>query len=73
MSHMTKKTCVTICISSHIFGVTNTTFCTSVIVNPTVYVSNIKQFWATTKVKTIDEEVQIHARVDRQKIIVIVS
>lgn len=39
-------------------------------VNPTVYVSNIKQFWATAKVKTIDEEVQIHARVDGQKIIV---
>jgi hypothetical protein len=28
------------------------------------------KFWATTKVKTIDEEVQIHARVDGQKIIV---
>jgi uncharacterized protein YktA (UPF0223 family) len=39
-------------------------------VNPNVYVSNIKQFWATARVKTIDEEVQIHARVDGQKIIV---
>lgn len=39
-------------------------------VNPTVYVSNIKQFWSTAEVKTIDEEVQIHARVDGQKIIV---
>ena len=39
-------------------------------VNPKVYVSHIKQFWATAKVKTIDEEVQIHARVDGQKIIV---
>ena len=39
-------------------------------VNPTIYISNIKQFWATAKVKTIDEEVQIHALVDGQKIII---
>jgi hypothetical protein len=39
-------------------------------VHPTIYVSNIKPFWATAKVKTIEEEVHIHARVDGQKIIV---
>ncbi|GKE36404.1 hypothetical protein Tco_1459809 [Tanacetum coccineum] len=39
-------------------------------VNPTIYTSCIKQFWATTKVQTITEEVQIQALVDGKKVIV---
>ena len=39
-------------------------------VNPTIYVSHIKQFWATAKVKTMNGEVWIHSIVDGQKIIV---
>ncbi|GKC58293.1 hypothetical protein Tco_1085891, partial [Tanacetum coccineum] len=33
-------------------------------------ISNIKQFWATAKVKTIDGETHIHAFVDGQKILI---
>ncbi|GJX70536.1 hypothetical protein Tco_0307707 [Tanacetum coccineum] len=33
-------------------------------INPTIYTSHIKQFWATAKVKTVNKEVQIHALVD---------
>ncbi|GJT61862.1 hypothetical protein Tco_1005395 [Tanacetum coccineum] len=36
-------------------------------VNPTIYTSCIEQFWATTKVKTINGDVQLHALVDRKK------
>lgn len=37
-------------------------------VNPTIYVSHMKQFWSTAKVKTINGEEQIHALIDGQKI-----
>ncbi|GJR03007.1 hypothetical protein Tco_0525991 [Tanacetum coccineum] len=37
-------------------------------VNPTIYTSCIQQFWATVKVKTINEEVQLQALVDGKKI-----
>ncbi|GKB26920.1 hypothetical protein Tco_0866321 [Tanacetum coccineum] len=40
-------------------------------VNPTIYTSYIKQFWGTTKVQTVNEEVQIQALVDGKKVIVI--
>ncbi|GJQ92171.1 hypothetical protein Tco_0003310 [Tanacetum coccineum] len=40
-------------------------------VNPTIYTSCIKQFWAIAKAKTINGEVQIQALVDRKKVIVI--
>nr|GEW48853.1 hypothetical protein [Tanacetum cinerariifolium] len=33
-------------------------------INPTVYVSHIRQFWSTTRVKTSDEETKILATVD---------
>ncbi|GJY99324.1 hypothetical protein Tco_0516754 [Tanacetum coccineum] len=33
-------------------------------VNPTIYTTCIKQFWATAKAKTVNEEVQIQALVD---------
>ncbi|GKF38135.1 hypothetical protein Tco_0118196, partial [Tanacetum coccineum] len=36
-------------------------------VNPTVYESCIQQFWATTKAKTVNEERQIQALVDKKK------
>ncbi|GJT63623.1 putative ribonuclease H-like domain-containing protein [Tanacetum coccineum] len=39
-------------------------------VNPTIYTSCIKQFWATAKVQTINKEVQIQALVDGKKMIV---
>ncbi|GKE09523.1 hypothetical protein Tco_1413074 [Tanacetum coccineum] len=39
-------------------------------VNPTIYTSCIEQFWTTTKVKTVNGEVQIQALVDKKKVIV---
>ncbi|GJV17156.1 hypothetical protein Tco_1362479 [Tanacetum coccineum] len=39
-------------------------------VNPTIYTSCIKQFWATAKVKIVNGEVQIQALVDGKKVIV---
>nr|GEW88964.1 ribonuclease H-like domain-containing protein [Tanacetum cinerariifolium] len=36
-------------------------------VNPTVYTSCIKQFWAIAKAKNINGEAQIHAKVDEKK------
>ncbi|GKD67597.1 putative ribonuclease H-like domain-containing protein [Tanacetum coccineum] len=39
-------------------------------INPTIYTSYIEQFWATTKVKTVNGEVQLQALVDGKKIIV---
>ncbi|GJX27788.1 hypothetical protein Tco_0235867 [Tanacetum coccineum] len=40
-------------------------------VNPTVYESCIKQFWATTKAKTVNGERQIQALVNKKKVIII--
>ncbi|GKD54143.1 hypothetical protein Tco_1287530 [Tanacetum coccineum] len=37
-------------------------------VNPTIYTSCIEQFWSTTKAKTINEEVQLHALVDDEAV-----
>ncbi|GKA37108.1 hypothetical protein Tco_0723673 [Tanacetum coccineum] len=37
-------------------------------VNPTIYTLCIKQFWATAKAKTVNEEVQIQALVDGKKL-----
>ncbi|GKF01450.1 hypothetical protein Tco_0028373, partial [Tanacetum coccineum] len=39
-------------------------------VNPTIYISCIKQFWSTGVVKSINGEVQLHALVDGNKIII---
>ncbi|GKA55764.1 hypothetical protein Tco_0754836 [Tanacetum coccineum] len=39
-------------------------------VNPTIYTSCIKQFWATAKIKTVNKEVQIQALVDGRKVII---
>ncbi|GJT36787.1 hypothetical protein Tco_0936652 [Tanacetum coccineum] len=40
-------------------------------VNPTIYSSCIKQFWATVKAKIVNREVQIQVLVDGKKVIVI--
>ncbi|GJW23813.1 hypothetical protein Tco_0034435 [Tanacetum coccineum] len=39
-------------------------------VNLTIYTACIEQFWATTKVKTVNGEVQIQALVDKKKVII---
>ncbi|GJR70668.1 hypothetical protein Tco_0016733 [Tanacetum coccineum] len=39
-------------------------------VNPTIYTSCIKQFWATVKAKTVNGEVQLQAVVDGKKILI---
>ncbi|GJR57058.1 hypothetical protein Tco_1499220 [Tanacetum coccineum] len=39
-------------------------------INPTIYTSCIKQFWATVKAKTVNGEVQLQALVDGKKIII---
>ncbi|GJU29876.1 hypothetical protein Tco_1173465 [Tanacetum coccineum] len=39
-------------------------------VNHTIYTSCIEQFWATAKAKTINEEEQLQALVDRKKVII---
>ncbi|GKB77644.1 hypothetical protein Tco_0944539 [Tanacetum coccineum] len=39
-------------------------------VNPTVYTSCIKQFWATAKVQRVNDQEQIQALVDKKKIII---
>ncbi|GJX58477.1 hypothetical protein Tco_0289867 [Tanacetum coccineum] len=39
-------------------------------INPTIFTSCIKKFWATTKVKTVNGEVQIQALVDGKKVII---
>ncbi|GKE77482.1 hypothetical protein Tco_1543602, partial [Tanacetum coccineum] len=42
-------------------------------VNLTIYTSCIKQFWATTKAKTVNGEHQLQALVDKKKVIIIES
>ncbi|GJW18659.1 hypothetical protein Tco_0026095 [Tanacetum coccineum] len=39
-------------------------------INPIIYTACIEQFWATTKVKTVNREVQIQALVDKKKVII---
>nr|GEU77092.1 hypothetical protein [Tanacetum cinerariifolium] len=39
-------------------------------VNPTIYVSCVKQFWATTKVKRVNDQVQIQALVDKKNVLI---
>ncbi|GJR61133.1 hypothetical protein Tco_1503295 [Tanacetum coccineum] len=42
-------------------------------INPTIYISCIKQLWSIVKAKTIDGEKHLHALVDGKKIIIIES
>ncbi|GKE12565.1 hypothetical protein Tco_1416116, partial [Tanacetum coccineum] len=39
-------------------------------VNPTIYTTCIEQFWTSAKVKTVNEERQIQALVDKKKVII---
>nr|GEU81203.1 retrovirus-related Pol polyprotein from transposon TNT 1-94 [Tanacetum cinerariifolium] len=39
-------------------------------VNPTIYVSCVKQFWATVKVKKVNEQEHIQVLVDKMKVII---
>ncbi|GJX16177.1 hypothetical protein Tco_0217009 [Tanacetum coccineum] len=39
-------------------------------VSPTIYVSYIEQFWSTTKIKTVNNETQICAKVDGKTIVI---
>ncbi|GJU54963.1 hypothetical protein Tco_1228677 [Tanacetum coccineum] len=39
-------------------------------VNPIIYCSCVKQFWDTVKTKTVNEEVQLQALVDKKKVII---
>ncbi|GKE47790.1 hypothetical protein Tco_1479048 [Tanacetum coccineum] len=42
----------------------------ALMINPTIYISCIEQFWSTVKAKTVNGEVQLQALVDRKKIII---
>ncbi|GJR28959.1 hypothetical protein Tco_1105191 [Tanacetum coccineum] len=42
----------------------------ALIVNPTIYTSCIEQFWATAKVKTVNDVRQIQALIDKKKLII---
>ncbi|GJY52453.1 hypothetical protein Tco_0443300, partial [Tanacetum coccineum] len=39
-------------------------------VRPTIYVSYIEQFWSTIKIKIVNNETQIHAKVDGKTIVI---
>ncbi|GKD57445.1 hypothetical protein Tco_1290832, partial [Tanacetum coccineum] len=39
-------------------------------VSPTIYVSCIEQFWSTAKIKTVNNETQIHAQVEGKTIVI---
>ncbi|GKD24641.1 hypothetical protein Tco_1230855 [Tanacetum coccineum] len=39
-------------------------------VNPTIYTSCIEQFWVTAKAKTVNDERQIQALIDKKKVII---
>nr|GEV51485.1 hypothetical protein [Tanacetum cinerariifolium] len=39
-------------------------------VNPTIYVSCVKQFWSTVKVKNVNDQEQIQALVDKKTVII---
>nr|GFB20247.1 hypothetical protein [Tanacetum cinerariifolium] len=43
----------------------------ALVVNPTIYVSCIKQFWATTTVKKANDVVQLRALIDGKKVVVL--
>ncbi|GKC89644.1 hypothetical protein Tco_1150293, partial [Tanacetum coccineum] len=51
-------------------SVVGLTYYYALTVNPTIYTSCIKQFLATAKAKTVNEEVQIQALVDGKKVII---
>nr|GEW40913.1 hypothetical protein [Tanacetum cinerariifolium] len=42
----------------------------ALMVNPTIYVSCIKQFWATATIKKVNDDVQLRALIDGKKVVV---
>nr|GEV71417.1 hypothetical protein [Tanacetum cinerariifolium] len=42
----------------------------ALMVNPTIYVSCIKQFWATVSIKKVNDVVKLQALIDRKKVVV---
>nr|GEZ33808.1 hypothetical protein [Tanacetum cinerariifolium] len=42
----------------------------ALVVNPTIYVSYIKQFWATVTIKKVNDAVQLRALIDGKKVVV---
>nr|GEY14935.1 hypothetical protein [Tanacetum cinerariifolium] len=42
----------------------------SLLVNPTIYVSCIKQFWASATIKKVNDVVQLRALIDEKKVVV---
>nr|GEW42909.1 hypothetical protein [Tanacetum cinerariifolium] len=45
-------------------------FIYALMVNPTIYVSYIKQFWATTSIKKANNVVKLQALIDKKKVVV---
>nr|GEU90890.1 ribonuclease H-like domain-containing protein [Tanacetum cinerariifolium] len=45
-------------------------FMYALVVNPTIYVSCIKQFWATTTIKKLNDAVELRALIDGKKVVV---
>ncbi|GKB36503.1 hypothetical protein Tco_0881445 [Tanacetum coccineum] len=45
----------------------------SLTISPTIYASYIEQFWATAKSKIVNNETQIHAKVDGKTIVILES
>nr|GEZ81333.1 hypothetical protein [Tanacetum cinerariifolium] len=42
----------------------------ALVVNPTIYVSCIKQFWTSVSIKKSNDVVRLHALIDRKKVII---
>nr|GFD58199.1 hypothetical protein [Tanacetum cinerariifolium] len=42
----------------------------ALVVDPTIYLSVIKQFWATATIKKVNDTVQLHALIDEKKVVV---
>nr|GFA01059.1 hypothetical protein [Tanacetum cinerariifolium] len=42
----------------------------ALMVNPTIYVSCIKQFWVTASIKKVNDVVRLQALIDRKKVVV---
>ncbi|GJY02755.1 hypothetical protein Tco_0360907 [Tanacetum coccineum] len=42
----------------------------SLTVSPTIYVSYIEQFWSTAKIKTVNNQTQIHAKVNGKTVVI---
>nr|GEV53866.1 hypothetical protein [Tanacetum cinerariifolium] len=43
----------------------------ALVVNPTIYVSCIKQFWATATIKKVNDVVQLRTLIDDKKVVIL--